>query len=58
MWFSIHYFCTAGAAVSQRIYYESTQDTEHSVLKYGKWILDVKLGVGRFPKEVSLPPKL
>lgn len=42
-WVSIYYFSTAGPAASQRIYYESTHDPEHNVLKYGKWIPDVKL---------------
>lgn len=57
-WVGIYYFSTAGPAASQRIYYESVHDPKQIVAKYGKWIPDVKLGIGRFPRELSLPPKL
>lgn len=57
-WVSIYYFSTAGPAASQRIYYESVYDPKNSTAAYGKWIPDVKLGIGRFPKELNLPPKL
>lgn len=57
-WVSIYYFSIAGPAASQRIYYESVHDAEQKVRRYGKWIPDVKLGVARFPKELTLPPKL
>ena len=57
-WISIYYFSTAGPAASQRIYNEFVHDPEQKARRYGKWIPDVRLGVARFPKELTLPPKL
>jgi hypothetical protein len=58
-WISIYYFSPAGAAASQRIYYENTHRTprEWFPLKEGfleiQRYVDVPLGYSRFPSSCS-----
>lgn len=56
-WISIYYFSKAGPAASQRIYYEDSNRATTSAHKARSYY-DVKLGIARFPKELSLLPKL
>lgn len=56
-WVSIYWFSTAGPAASQRIYYENMQHNPPQMQACGAYI-DVKLGIGRFPKELVVVPKL
>lgn len=63
-WISLYYFSTAGAAASQRIYYENTHriPREGFPLKEGfievQRYVDVPLGYSRFPRDIVLLPKL
>jgi hypothetical protein len=63
-WISIYYFSTAGAAASQRIYYEMSHRTskdgvpqQEAYLEVQKYV-DVPLGYSRFPREIVLLPKV
>ena len=57
-WISVYYFSTAGPAAPQRIYYEVFHDADQSLQRWGRYIPHVKLGIARFPKEITLLPKL
>jgi len=63
-WVSLYYFSRAGAAASQRIYYENTHRTprERFPLKEGfleiQRYVDVPLGYSRFPRDIILLPKI
>jgi pimeloyl-ACP methyl ester carboxylesterase len=57
-WISIYLFSRAGAHAPSRTYYEFRNNKEGWQYKVNQWVPKVKLGVGRFPKELSLPPKI
>ncbi|KAF2093028.1 alpha/beta-hydrolase [Rhizodiscina lignyota] len=66
-WISIYQFSTAGPAASVRIYYEVAHVPTPTLAKVtglqgraasGGYIPRVKLGVGRFPKELWVTPKV
>lgn len=56
-WVSIYLFSRAGAHAPSRTYYEFHDNKEGWQYRVNQWVPKVKLGVGRFPKELSLPPK-
>ncbi|KAF2648178.1 alpha/beta-hydrolase [Lophiostoma macrostomum CBS 122681] len=56
-WISIYWFSTAGPNAHVRIYYEATHNsTEPGRERLCQWIRGVKLGLGHFPKELSVVP--
>ncbi|KAF7718997.1 Epoxide hydrolase-like protein [Penicillium ucsense] len=58
-WISIYWFSKAGPEASVRIYYEAAHpDPVHGVPyeQFKTYIPDVKLGVGHFPREISIVP--
>lgn len=57
VWVSIYIFSRAGAWAPSRTYYEHIHDKEKIGRKVNGWVPDVLLGVARFPKELTLPPK-
>ncbi|MCJ1477575.1 hypothetical protein MMC13_006248 [Lambiella insularis] len=56
-WISIYVFSTAGPTAAARIYYESMHDKEGWKSKLTSYI-DIPFGVTRFPKELSVTPRL
>lgn len=66
-WISLYQFSTAGPAASVRIYYEVTHVPTPALERVtglqgraasAGYIPHVKLGVGRFPKELRVTPKV
>ena len=56
-WVSIYWFSTAGPAANLRIYYESYNDHSTGVERSQQYISRVKLGLARFPRELTVVPK-
>ncbi|KAF2084427.1 alpha/beta-hydrolase [Saccharata proteae CBS 121410] len=60
-WISVYWFSAAGPAASVRIYYEvahHSTDVIPSRDRLSQYIPNVKLGLGYFPKEISVLPKV
>ncbi|KAI0440577.1 microsomal epoxide hydrolase [Xylaria telfairii] len=56
-WASIYWFSTAGPAASTRLYYEFQQDIMTTIERLRGW-MDVKVGFGQFPNDVTTLPRL
>ncbi|RDW95063.1 hypothetical protein BP5796_00826 [Coleophoma crateriformis] len=58
-WVSIYQFSTAGPAASLRIYYEAHHEEGNvSINEARGYIPHVKLGLGHFPKDIYVYPKM
>jgi pimeloyl-ACP methyl ester carboxylesterase len=56
-WVSIYWFSTAGPAASTRLYYELQQNIMPTIERLRGW-MDVKVGFGQFPNDVTTLPLL
>ncbi|RWA03866.1 hypothetical protein EKO27_g11239 [Xylaria grammica] len=56
-WVSIYWFSSAGPAASTRLYYEFQQDIMTTIERLRDW-MDVKVGFGQFPNDVTTLPLL
>ena len=54
---SVYQFSAAGPAASLRIYYEAAHDSSLGRARTERYVPGVKLGLARFPRELTVVPK-